>query len=663
MSHAKLRAAFTMCCYWAAAQVMFVLQPGALAFVVMPPAQCSRTVHFASTESSSPKLRDRKKELQILADTMKVTVDELRPVLRKQRAKMSPDAPRAKYVDWLLAPTFDKSTSSSGEDSPRNLKSSVPRRPKKKVPTPTEETSPVSAAISPIVQATFQSKMTFAQLEDLHPMTKRALVNDMKLEYMTEIQARTYAPARSGQDVLARARTGTGKTIAFLAPSIERLVSDKNKIASKGIQMLIMSPTRELATQIGDQAQALIQHHGPNPMSVYVMYGGVKIGRDIRALEKTAPTILVATPGRLLDHMEGRSSGISARQRQSFLNLVKDTSIVVLDETDRLLDMGFRKDLHRILSFLPRKEKRQTLLFSATLPPALKADMAKIMTEEFVEVDCIQQDADNNEESTHAHVEQTHVILPSMDQHVSSVLQIIFKAMESTADPKIVVFFPATKLVAFYAALFVHGLDTFVWELHSRKSQPSRNRASKEFRESKRGILFTSDVSARGVDYPDVTHVIQFGTPESKEQYIHRLGRTGRAGKKETKDMLEAPLDPEIQEKMDAIKARIRSGDAILTTSAQQGYQAFLGYYLSNMKRLRINSKQVLVQYANEFAALTGLRDTPLLEKRLVGKMGLSGVNGVNIGSYKNPNGSTEKKGTRDHADGRKSPHKKERRS
>jgi ATP-dependent RNA helicase MSS116 len=184
--------------------------------------------------------------------------------------------------------------------------------------------------------------------------------------------------------------------------------------------------------------------------------------------------------------------------------------------------------------------------------------------------------------------------------------------------------------------------------------------------------------------------VEKFGTPESKEQYIHRLGRTGRAGKKgkgilvlspferaflgelsghdipvdtETKDMLEAPLDPEIQEKLDTIKARTRSGDAILTTSAQQGYQAFLGYYLSNMKRLRIKSKQDLVQYANAFAALTGLRDTPLLEKRLVGKMGLSGIPGISIGSYKNPNGSTEKKGTQGHADGRKSPHKKERRS
>jgi len=534
---------------------------------------------------------------------------------------------------------------------------------------------------------TLLTNVKFAERNDLHPSSKRALTEIMGLKTMTEIQAKTYAAAASGSDVLGRARTGTGKTLAFLIPAVERILQSSTFMPGKMVGCVIISPTRELATQIANQAEQLTTYH-PD-LTVQVMYGGTKKGRDINMLSKRLPSILVATPGRLLDHLtetkiQGRKFGD---------DIMTETEIVVLDETDRLLDMGFRREIRKIFSFLTRKDKRQTLLFSATIPKELKSVMAESMRPDFVEVDCIGEDGDAQaSQHTNQRVKQSHVVLPDMDRYVSSVLEIVSQAMEETTtddeDPsyKVVVFFPTARMVQFFAELFNQGLNIPVIELHSKKSQSYRNKASDRFRKAKNGILFTSDVSARGVDYPDVTRVIQFGIPESREQYIHRLGRTGRAGKEgngllvlspfesmflselkgldvprdeEIMGMLRNPPNPDSKDLLDGALERIRSGDVKLTPSAQSAYQAFLGYYLGQMKRTQVRSREDLVQLANTFSRSMGLKETPRLQKRAASKMGLKGVAGIvigdndtvdGVGGGRRPNHHSE------HVDGRKAP-------
>jgi ATP-dependent RNA helicase MSS116 len=333
--------------------------------------------------------------------------------------------------------------------------------------------------------------------------------------------------------------------------------------------------------------------------------------------------------------------------------------------------MGFRQDIFKILSFLPPPENRQTLLFSATMPKDLRQVMAKAMKPSYKTVDCIHDFGDSKE--TNAQVEQTHVIMPpGMDRLVIGVIEVMLAAMKSE-DYKIIAFFPTARLVGYFAELVNLGIRAQfpkskfppIIEIHSRKSQVNRNKASDKFRAAKSAILFTSDVSARGVDYPNVSHVIQFGLPDSREQYIHRLGRTGRAGRagrgwlvladyertflKELSSGgshggVNVPLDPELeqvfsnppsQEAQDLVTPVLRDQIATgknkeLVRSAKQAYQSWLGFYKDRTRRMVGNkSKAEMVQMANEFAKLCGLSEQPALLKKTVGKMGLKGVPGL----------------------------------
>jgi len=431
---------------------------------------------------------------------------------------------KAEYLDWLLSGAVDGSNGKP--QTIKSAKEAATAGTSKKIRTlQTDKNSFKPSA--PIIrkqaghktdgqqqqqqQQTFATDVTFADRDDLHSNSKRALVA-MGLTSMTEIQDRTFAAASSGRDVLGRARTGTGKTIAFLLPAIERLlqlgVQNNNNNNNHHVGILVVSPTRELATQIGDQAEKLVSFH--KGMTVQVMFGGTNMNRDVTRLSQKAPTILVATPGRLLDHMQSTKIG-----KHSFgKDIMSQTPIVILDETDRLLDMGFRREISKILGYLPQSTKRQTLLFSATIPPELKVIMAQNMNKDYIEVDCI-NDGDAATQ-TNEQVQQSHVVIPSNSARtVSSVVEVVRLAVlkyDSAESPaKVVVFFPTARLVNFYAELFNEGkvLPVPVLELHSKKSQSYRNRVSDEFRKIKKGVLFTSDVSARGVDYPNVSHVIQ----------------------------------------------------------------------------------------------------------------------------------------------------------
>lgn len=325
---------------------------------------------------------------------------------------------------------------------------------------------------------------------------------------------------------------------------------------------------------------------------------------------------------------------------------------MVLDEIDRLLDMGFRREIQKILSYLPRKEKRQTMLFSATIPKGLRRVMQESMRDDYMEVDCVKDGRQTI--PTNLRVTQSHVVLPDMDSIVPSIYSIL-KHATLEKPYKVVVFFPTARMVSFFADFLGDGFDHPIVELHSKKSQSSRNTASANFRTAKNGILFTSDLSARGIDYPDVTQVIQIGVPESREQYIHRLGRTARAGKEgigllvlfpfETRflselrglevfqdeqlaKVLQQSSESESPEWMVRNFSRIQSGGNKLASSAQLAYLAFLGYYLGQVKRIRSNKTDV-VYLSNEFSEAIGLAQVPGIPQKLISKMELGGVSGV----------------------------------
>ena len=493
---------------------------------------------------------------------------------------------------------------------------------------------------------TLLTNQSFSECKELHPSSKRALVEDMGLQSMTEVQAKTFNAALAGKDVLARARTGTGKTLAFLIPIVERILSNPTYLSGRTVSCLIVAPTRELAIQIGEEAEKLLLHH--SDLSCQVMYGGTKMQRDMHALNKRLPSIIVATPGRLLDHLKETK----VRGRKFSDDIMKATDIVVLDEIDRLFELGFRREIQKILSYLPRKEKRQTMLFSATIPKGLKCIMEESMKDDYVEVDCVQDGAITI--PTNLRVTQSHIILPDMRSIIPSIYSILKQA--TTNKPyKIVVFFPTARMVSFFADFLKDGFQSPILELHSKKSQSARNTASESFRTAKNAVLFTSDLSARGIDYPDVTNVIQVGMPESRDQYIHRLGRTARAGKEgkgllvlfpfesrfvselrgidvpentDLANIIDDNSDSSTPEWMKQNFSRIQSGGNKLASSAQLAYLAFLGYYLGQVKRIR-SDKSYIVDLSNQFSEAIGLAQVPSISPKLISKMELGGVPGV----------------------------------
>ncbi|GKY93050.1 hypothetical protein MPSEU_000273300 [Mayamaea pseudoterrestris] len=483
---------------------------------------------------------------------------------------------------------------------------------------------------------------------------------------MTEIQARTMDPIIKGQDVIARARTGTGKTLAFLIPAVERILKEQqtSSINSQGVQMLIVSPTRELAEQIHREASLLTQQHAS--INCQVMYGGVPKSHDVRRLQQQTPSILIATPGRLLDHLESTM----LRDNSPFSHLMAETPILVLDEMDRLLEMGFSKDILEIISYLPETKQRQTLLFSATMPLNVKEMVQACVRsgDDVATIDCILDD----DPSTHTNVsiEQTYVLLPP-HRTVSGIIELILRLRRQSSN-KIVVFFPTTAQVEYFHLLLT-TLGHRVYQIHSKLNQAMRLSASDQFRfdsgasgplSQKRAgagpVLLTTDLSARGVDYPDVTHVVQIGASNSREMYLHRLGRTGRAGKAgqgilvltdleldflqqdlaglrlemnhQLQGMLESSTANGLQNDLLRIHYEMRTGQADdLSEVAANAYRSILGYYSTRLRSLGVRSPELLVKFVNAFASQSGMVELPVVSQKLARQCGLLGNSRIRV--------------------------------
>ena len=332
----------------------------------------------------------------------------------------------------------------------------------------------------------------------------------------TPIQAGTIPAALEGRDLIGCAATGTGKTAAFLLPVLQRLAANENS------RCLVLSPTRELALQIDEQALALGYHVG---LSAAAVVGGLDMGPQERAL-KAGARLIVATPGRLLDHMRFAYADLGG------------VDIVVLDEADRMLDMGFLPDIERIFDTLPKT--RQTLLFSATMPPSIRRLADKIL------VDPAEVTVDR--QAPAAAIEQT--LYPVAQERKGRLLEKLL----SQPDMDSVLVFVRRKVDVNRVASSVRRTGVEVGRIHSGRTQEDRIEALDGFRSGKFSVLVGTDVAARGLDVTGISHVINFDVPNSPEDYIHRAGRTARAGAKGDVITFVAPDE---EERLDAIQREI----------------------------------------------------------------------------------------------------------
>ncbi len=343
--------------------------------------------------------------------------------------------------------------------------------------------------------------MQFHSLNIIDPILKA--VEEEGYSTPTAIQAQAIPVVLEGNDLLGCAQTGTGKTAAFAIPILQLLSVNKSFDKKRKIRSLIVTPTRELAIQIGESFNAYGRHTG---LTNTVIFGGVNQNPQTNIL-KTGVDILIATPGRLLDLMS-----------QGFLTL-RDVEIFVLDEADRMLDMGFIHDVKKMLAVLPKK--RQSLFFSATMPPEIVKLASTILNNPAkVSVTPVSSTVD---------IIQQFVYFVEKENKYSLLIEVLKDQAIKTA-----LVFTRTKHGADKVVKILTRNQIIAEAIHGNKSQNARQRALTNFKTQTTRVLVATDIAARGIDVDDLEYVINFDIPNISETYVHRIGRTGRAGAKGT---------------------------------------------------------------------------------------------------------------------------------
>jgi ATP-dependent RNA helicase DeaD len=332
--------------------------------------------------------------------------------------------------------------------------------------------------------------MKFEEI-DINPLILEA-VKDLKFEEMTFIQESVLPSALDGKDVIGQSPTGSGKTVAFSIPLIQKVEK------GKGVQTLVLSPTRELALQITDMIKDMSRYKKVNVVTVY---GGQPIKVQFVGLRKAE--IVVGTPGRVLDHL-----------RRGTLDL-SGVRILVLDEADRMLDMGFIRDITAIIGHIPRN--RQTLLFGATIP-----DEIRKLAERFMKNPEIFRSGNGIEEPK---VEQTYIEVRKNEK-----FQMLLALLERE-DPFSAIIFTNTQIMAEVLSKNLYKNRINAWAIHGGLTQSRRERIMGRFRKGDFPILVATDVASRGLDITGVSHIFNYDIPSSADDYTHRIGRTARAGK------------------------------------------------------------------------------------------------------------------------------------
>lgn len=421
-------------------------------------------------------------------------------------------------------------------------------------------------------------------------------INDMGFTTMTEIQQRTVPPLLAGRDVLGAAKTGSGKTLAFLLPAIEMLHALRFK-PRNGTGVLVVSPTRELALQIFGVARELMAHHS---QTYGIVIGGANRRAEAEKLMKGV-NLLIATPGRLLDHLQNT---------QGFI--FKNLKTLVIDEADRILEVGFEDEMRQIVKILP-KEERQTMLFSATQTTKVE-DLARISLRPgplYINVD------HSKEHSTVAGLEQGYVVCEADKRFL-----LLFSFLKRNLKKKIIVFFSSCNCVKYHAEL-LNYIDLPVLELHGKQKQQKRTNTFFEFCNAKQGTLICTDVAARGLDIPAVDWIIQFDPPDDPRDYIHRVGRTARGAEGKGRSLmflqpsevgflkhLKDARVPVVEFEFPASKIvnvqsqleKLIGQNYYLNKSAKDGYRSYLQAYASHSLRTVFDvNKLDLVKVAKGF--------------------------------------------------------------
>ncbi|KIW07864.1 uncharacterized protein PV09_01779 [Verruconis gallopava] len=493
-------------------------------------------------------------------------------------------------------------------------------------------------------------------------------IKRMGIETMTEVQAATINTALRGTDIIAQAKTGTGKTIAFLLPILQRILENDPSLATRSgwrqttasdIRALIISPTRELAEQIADEARKLCR--GTNVI-VQAAVGGTMKSQMLRATQRQGCHLLVGTPGRLRDILSDPWSGVAA----------PGLDALVLDEADRLMDDGFWPSIQDIMGMLPNpKDKdRQTLMFSATMPREVLHVARQVLKPGYEFVSTIRED----DAPTLERVPQKVVRADGFENLMPALYELAMRETRKAEEVpdarpfKAIVFFNSTAETSLATAIFNNLRSssrngraflsrTPVLEIHGKLTQAQRTRASADFKRLPGAMLFSSDVTARGMDFPNVTHVIQVGCPSNAETYIHRIGRTARAGKEGEGWLFLSKVElPEARQRLRGLPIQpddtLQSANVNMTTPAQlpapvagvltdvgnavksvdpsllsATYRAYLGVYQW------LPTKQLLVDSLARLSRFGwGLSSPPKVPPGLASKLRLNGLQNVNIG-------------------------------
>lgn len=440
-------------------------------------------------------------------------------------------------------------------------------------------------------------------------------------------------------DCLVQAKTGTGKTLAFLLPALHSLLSQP-RLPRGQVAILIVSPTRELALQIAKEGTSVTSQLQRGEIEFHTAYGGTSKARELNAFMSGDPKVLVATPGRLNDYLSDPAVV------QKFASL----RTFILDEADTMLETGFLPSIQQILRMLPRKTTGwQGMCFSATIPAKIHTVLPNVLNPGFTHLTTVNPD----EAPTIDRVEQHAVIAPSVQDIFNTLYALLQHEQNQTSGNfKIIVFGATANGVALMASLFSNIFDrrsnAQVFQLHSRLSQSSRVRTTNEFKAASAGIMFASDVIGRGMDFPNVSLVIQVGVPSSRDQYTHRVGRTARAGNeghavilltqresfflKVNKALPIRPYPTDLSAMAASLAPEVQAAfNKVDDATKAKAYQAWLGFHKTLTKQLQLTDEG-LVQEANAHAASMGCPEPPAIEKKTIGKMGLKGVRGLRIG-------------------------------
>ncbi|PVH89379.1 ATP-dependent RNA helicase has1 [Cadophora sp. DSE1049] len=434
----------------------------------------------------------------------------------------------------------------------------------------------------------------FSEL-NLSEKTMKA-IEEMKFETMTEIQQRGIPPLLAGRDVLGAAKTGSGKTLAFLIPAIEMLNALRFK-PRNGTGVIIVSPTRELALQIFGVARELMSHHS---QTYGIVIGGANRRAEAEKLAKGV-NLIVATPGRLLDHLQNT---------QGFV--FKNLKALIIDEADRILEIGFEDEMRQIVKILP-KDDRQTMLFSATQTTKVE-DLARISLRAgplYINVD------NQKEHSTVEGLEQGYVVCDEDKRFL-----LLFSFLKRNLKKKVIVFLSSCACVKYYAEL-LNYIDLPVLDLHGKQKQQKRTNTFFEFINAKQGTLICTDVAARGLDIPAVDWIVQFDPPDDPRDYIHRVGRTARGSNGKGRSLmflqpsevgflshLKIARVPVVEfdfpvKKIVNVQSQLEkliSQNYYLNKSAKDGYRSYLQAYSSHSLRTIFDVHKLdLVKVAKSF--------------------------------------------------------------